>query len=144
MQDKEAQKAYMANWKAQRDARADLRAKYLMDSSIYSVKKRYGLMPTDIAALGDAQRGVCAICKKLPLPIKRGGLHVDHDHATGIVRGLLCDSCNRGLGAFMDNSDFLLAAVAYLTAPPACQVLPNHVVPPQQIKRPRRKATSGK
>lgn len=52
--------------------------------------------------------GRCQICHK------ETALHIDHDHSTGQVRGLLCNSCNGGLGAFKDNPDFLHEAVRYL------------------------------
>ncbi|WP_409071688.1 endonuclease VII domain-containing protein [Burkholderia pseudomallei] len=61
------------------------------------------------------QGGVCAICKRAPSG--RGiaaVLHVDHDHTTGIVRGLLCTRCNRALGAFDDDPQRLIDAAAYL------------------------------
>ena len=58
------------------------------------------------------QRNVCAICKKSN-NINRH-LSVDHNHANKNIRGLLCNNCNRGLGAFFDNSKLLRAAIHYL------------------------------
>jgi hypothetical protein len=66
-----------------------------------------------------AQGQVCAICHK-PEVVERNGkrkaLAVDHDHATGKVRGMICSACNQGLGRFQDNVDLLRNAVAYLEA----------------------------
>src|SRR5258708_3390846 len=67
-----------------------------------------------------AQKGVCAICKNLPLENQR--LCVDHDHMCcpgfkscgKCVRGLLCHRCNTSLGKFEDNVQILLNAVEYL------------------------------
>ena len=57
--------------------------------------------------------GLCLICKKPPLG-KHTRLGVDHCHATGRVRGLLCNRCNRAMGMFEDDPDLLVAAAAYL------------------------------
>lgn len=73
---------------------------------------RYGLTPEHYEALLSAQGGRCAICGGRPT----GNLHVDHDHNTGKVRGLLCGRCNPALGAFQDSPRILLAAVRYLEA----------------------------
>ena len=55
----------------------------------------------------------CAICSI------GGKLHVDHDHATGKIRGLLCRGCNMGLGNFRDSTVYLNRAIEYLKNPPA-------------------------
>ncbi len=57
-----------------------------------------------------SQGNRCAICKSVFVKAP----HVDHDHATGIVRGLLCHNCNWGLGCFRDNTVALNNAIAYL------------------------------
>lgn len=64
------------------------------------------------------QKGVCKICG-LPEtnPNGRGGikpLSVDHNHATGKIRGLLCSKCNVMLGVALDNPDILIAGIKYL------------------------------
>lgn len=59
------------------------------------------------------QNGVCAICKTNPYPDKK--FCVDHDHNTGVVRGLLCDLCNRGIGLMRDDVVILASAIDYLT-----------------------------
>jgi hypothetical protein len=63
------------------------------------------------------QHGLCAICGQPPKPegVRAASrLHVDHDHETGRVRGLLCLNCNRGIGAFGDDANLLRLAADYL------------------------------
>src|SRR4030095_6964676 len=55
----------------------------------------------------------CPICQELMRPEKRG-IHLDHDHATLEIRGIICRECNIMLGKARDNPYILLAAVAYL------------------------------
>lgn len=61
----------------------------------------------------EKQMYCCAICGTPEHKLKRK-LDVDHDHKTGLVRGLLCASCNRGLGYFNDSQEILTNAKIYL------------------------------
>ena len=58
------------------------------------------------------QDGVCAICKKPSQGARK--LVVDHRHHHEIIRGLLCENCNRGLGLFYDDPAVLKNAIDYL------------------------------
>jgi hypothetical protein len=69
------------------------------------------LNPEEIKVLWENQDRKCAICRK---EIDYLSGHLDHDHATGQARGLLCKWCNLGLGWFKDNSELLKAAIDYL------------------------------
>ena len=68
----------------------------------------YGLSTSDYDRLLAECEGRCGICRKATK------LVVDHDHATGRVRGLLCGGCNKGLGLFRDDPEALVAAAGYL------------------------------
>lgn len=74
---------------------------------------RHGLTIEQYNALLRRQRGRCAICGAAKCKTKRR-LSVDHDHATDLVRGLLCNNCNIGIGQFQDNPVLLRKAAAYL------------------------------
>lgn len=60
------------------------------------------------------QNGVCAICGTAKPGMKRRFFTIDHDHSTGVIRGLLCLKCNVGLGAFGDDPERLVSASKYL------------------------------
>jgi Recombination endonuclease VII len=62
----------------------------------------------------ESQNHKCAICRD-PIAFEGQRCHIDHDHDTGILRGLLCGRCNRGLGHFQDDVERLERAVAYIT-----------------------------
>lgn len=89
--------------------------------------RRYGLTVEEYADLLAGQDGCCAICKS-PDPRTRGRkvFAVDHDHATGAVRGLLCMICNTGIGGLADNPVLVAQALAYLLGLP--EVDPKAVV----------------
>lgn len=79
----------------------------------YSRKALYGLTDADFKRVLFAQGGICAICGGPPTQARKS-LSVDHCHDTGKIRGLLCGSCNTGLGSFKDDKELLLKAHAYL------------------------------
>lgn len=78
----------------------------------YKLRKKYGISLEDWDALYDLQLGRCGICL---VPLAEVKACVDHDHATGAVRGLLCNVCNQGIGYFRDDLEILRRAITYLT-----------------------------
>ncbi|MET7331895.1 endonuclease VII domain-containing protein [Nonomuraea sp. NPDC005650] len=74
----------------------------------YHLKRRYGITEDDFERMLARQGGLCAVCRAVP------GTFVDHSHATGQVRGILCFNCNNGLGHFGDNLVLLELAALYL------------------------------
>ena len=89
------------------------RQSYLPGTSSFKDRLRvYGLTREDYAVLLEEQGGVCAICRE---PCATGQtLSVDHDHATGRVRGLLCRTCNLGIGHLRDDARLVASALEYL------------------------------
>ena len=80
-------------------------------------RKKFGIEPAEYDRMLESQGGVCAICKGTCGTTPSGNpraLALDHDHATGAIRGILCAHCNRALGLFNDSPDLLAAAHAYL------------------------------
>lgn len=88
--------------------------------------RQFGITVDDYRSMVHLQKDVCAICKRAPLKVHPNGFSIDHCHASGIVRGLLCNHCNTGLGFFEDNPTVLQNAVAYLTNIPT--------LPPVQVQ----------
>jgi hypothetical protein len=78
------------------------------------LQKKYGITIEQYDELSRQQQGVCAICSEPETSKGKSQLSVDHDHKTGMVRGLLCHNCNTGLGKFMDNRLILQSAIFYL------------------------------
>lgn len=71
--------------------------------------QKYGISLEEKAELIKAQGGVCEICER---PLIKA--HTDHDHRTGVVRGILCPDCNKGLGLFKDSQRSFSRAIGYL------------------------------
>lgn len=80
----------------------------------HRLKTVFGLTPQQWQAMYDAQDGKCPICGLPSEQSPKGKLGVDHDHATGKVRELLCGHCNAGLGRFRDSPNLLARAISYL------------------------------
>lgn len=72
--------------------------------------RRYGLTLRDYQLMLENQSGGCGICGA-----RSHRLVVDHCHATGRVRGLLCQTCNKGLGALGDTVEAIRGVLSYLT-----------------------------
>lgn len=97
--------AYRRERRARPEVKARERATYL--------KRKFGITLATYDEMLQVQGGVCAICGRPPR--EDISLHVDHEHGTGRVRGLLCFRCNNALGDFDDDPALLLRAVEYVT-----------------------------
>ena len=97
------------------------------DPSIYArierpskLRRRYGITQAQYDEMFNAQKNSCAICKstnpssRIYATGKTMMFSIDHCHATGKVRGLLCSCCNRALGLIKDNIDTALRMAEYL------------------------------
>ena len=108
--------------KARRRANGKARAYYLATREALQdtlLRRNFGITLDQYRTLLARQDGVCAICGQPPRYAKSKygipmSLAVDHDHASGKIRGLLCLNCNRGLGYFHDDPSKLRSAIAYL------------------------------
>ncbi|HEX5533437.1 MAG TPA: endonuclease VII domain-containing protein [Actinomycetales bacterium] len=86
----------------------------------YHLVRRYGIGEREFDEMVERQNGKCPICRS-SLGEKP---HVDHDHKTGAIRGILCFNCNAGLGKYGDDPERLVRAAQYLlrTLPAATYV----------------------
>jgi transcription elongation factor Elf1 len=92
------------------------RIHYHNNKELYSARNRKakrGITEQQYLAMRLAQDYECAICGTDEDDLTKG-LGVDHNHDTNIIRGLLCASCNAGVGMFKDNIDLLKSAIKYL------------------------------
>lgn len=76
----------------------------------YHLRALYKISIPEFEAMRTAQDGCCAICRE----VFSRTPHIDHDHKTGAVRGLLCGACNVGVGGLKDNPERMEAAAAYI------------------------------
>lgn len=90
-------------------------ANTIRNQKSWFMKKLYGITMEQYDSMYAAQRGCCAICLTHQSETGRA-LHVDHDHETGAIRGLLCNGCNTGIGNLREDIQVLTAAIEYLRA----------------------------
>lgn len=76
--------------------------------------RAYGITEDDYARMLAEQGHCCAVCRTDEPGGRGSNWHIDHDHTTGLVRGLLCTRCNSGLGFFDDNPNLLAEAERYI------------------------------
>jgi hypothetical protein len=79
-----------------------------------SLRRKFGMTRDDYDDLLKSQSGKCAICGSETSRRENSSFCIDHSHDNGLVRGLLCHLCNRGLGFFQDDASLLLKASDYL------------------------------
>lgn len=80
----------------------------------HNLYRKYGITEVAYEVYFKLQNGLCAICMKSAENELHGVFSVDHNHDTGKIRGLLCRSCNLGLGKFSDDPTVLQKAIDYL------------------------------
>lgn len=104
--------------KAAKRRRATDNPDQVKDRDRVSNLMRYRLTPDSFDELGRSQGWSCPIClvdiSGTHQTTGKRSAHVDHNHGTGVVRGLLCSNCNRGLGLFGESEERLARAKAYL------------------------------
>ena len=81
------------------------------DQQKHKMKHKYGITPEIYKGMLEDQNGACGICGGNN---KGRRLCVDHCHKTEKVRGLLCNTCNSGIGYLKDNIDIMASAISYL------------------------------
>lgn len=96
-----------------REASKKWRSKNPRLAKDHKLKSTYGIPIGTYERLLTEQQGCCAICQTSD-PGGMGDFHVDHDHETKAVRGLLCHNCNVGLGHFKSSGGILQQAIEYL------------------------------
>jgi len=107
--------------KCERKKDASYRRKYRKKrkqvEAINRMKKTYNITPDDYDKILASQQNACAICRATTNQKQArhfGIFDIDHCHDTNKIRGLLCGSCNRGIGQLKHSVDILKSAIAYL------------------------------
>lgn len=96
--------------------------KYKSTQRTCALRTYYGMSISDYDTMLKKQNGKCAICRRKNLSRRYRHFHIDHDHKTKRVRGLLCHTCNLSLGIFSDSVKILNTAIKYLKGELAWQI----------------------
>lgn len=106
--DPEKRRQYQAKY------RAANRARRREEQKKWQLRKNYGMTPDDVAQMLAAQDNRCLICDDAFDLQSPASFAIDHDHATGEVRGALCQLCNKALGLLRDDPDLMRRAAEYV------------------------------
>lgn len=90
---------------------AKYRAKNRANINLKNRVRRYKITVEEYDRISESQNGCCAICGT---ELNGRNVRIDHNHKTGEIRGLLCTSCNSGIGLLKDSSDVMMRAARYL------------------------------
>jgi protein-arginine kinase activator protein McsA len=74
-----------------------------------AIKRKFGITSVEYEKLLKHQQNKCAICQRDNVLF-----HIDHDHVTGKIRGLLCSNCNTAIGLLKEDEGILLMVIKYL------------------------------
>jgi len=118
---REAKKLYNRQWNARNQDKKRASIRRWVEHNRVAIRergwRRGGMVGEELYALFldrlKKQNKACAICGKAISESSRGS-HFDHDHVTGVPRGVLCRDCNIGIGMFEDNIDVMRIAIEYI------------------------------
>lgn len=100
------------NYMNNRDRKLEYNRAHREESKVAYIKRKYSIGVEEYNNILRGQNFKCAICgSELKLDRKT---HVDHNHKTNYVRGILCENCNHGIGGFMDDPRLCIRAANYL------------------------------
>ena len=95
------------------------------------LRRKYGLSTEDFEFLRVAQNDVCGICGEP----EAAGLHIDHHHESGLIRGLLCGKCNKAIGLLKEDPALFDAASSYLQRTQLPLGCGDKTRPPTRVRR---------
>jgi hypothetical protein len=104
-----------ANHKAKREKGAEHWESHRKTYRNGYYKRTYGITLKEFEDILESQNSSCAICNEgLDINLDSRKAHMDHNHTTGALRGILCARCNQGIGSFCEDKTKLKSAIEYL------------------------------